>query len=736
MPFDGNAQWQIDILAADKTAAAFSAVDKRLQSLQAGQSKMAGATSASSAATTELIGNLKKMAAAYLSIETAQKLIDTGLKSGELGNQASQLGVTTDQLQAYRLMAAQAGASTEQLDAALIHLASAAGTAKAGNDDMIARFDKLGVKLLDAHKNLRPVADLLPEVSRGLLGVSSSTERTALMTELFGKSGARMQTMLAGWAEGNDKLVASARGQDALASPEAIKKWDELGNRLKANQVQYEALVAEVGKPVAAAGLWALDYTARTTLFTITSLGAAWKATKGLFDAPIEDQLKGVQADIEAFRQRGYTDEDAALKELIAKRNALLARTTPPEVILPPIVVTASTGVSQPTGKTAGALGDKLGERLAALQAEHKALDEALAMFRVQGTESVEEVDRRLNAQVALTRKLAEVLKEVPKDSPLRAQLVAEATAINTGQQRLEDRKRLLGEAERVTAQFGDGTAVSARQIERLNLMLADGAIQQGTYERAVKATKQAQDDQARAARGAGGGFDSLVAGLEQGMADLSRANTLFEVGKRGIADLASEITNLGSSSGVDFGKVALNFARMLLQMEIAAQASNIFNMLSGKGATNQGVFGSLLGGLFGSGGGSNAGGFATVGSGAGSTNGMPNFNGLAGGGDTPLDEPFWVGEDGPELMKLGRPGHVYNRDQMGDGGGGGSNVYVSVFNSAQANVTTRKRRGPGGQPQLDVLIEPLEAALASRMDRGQGAIGKVLGGRFGLVPR
>jgi len=437
--------------------------------------------------------------------------------------------------------------------------------------------------------------------------------------------------------------------------------------------------------------------------------------------APLETLKHSTDA-LDVAKVAGIRQELQRISDVLAGRAKIFT--------LPTVTVTA--GAAQPTGKTAGALDDKLQQRLKELQAEHRALDEALAMFQLQGTETVADLDRRVAAQMALEKRRVEVMRDVPKESPLRQVLLDEVNGIAATNRALDERKRLLQDAERFTQQYGDGTAAAARETQRLGELFASGAIDAGTYARALKATQQAADDQARAARGAAGGFDALIAGIEQGAADLARANSSFEIGKRMVNDLTSAVADFAFGAETDFGKVVLSFGRMQLQMELQAAASNLFNAVTGKGSTSQGLLGSLFSGLF-SGGGSNAGGFAIVGSGAGSTNGVPNFMGMAGGGDTPVGEPFWVGEDGPELLRLDRPGHVYNRHQMP--GGGGANVQVNVFNNSDAKVRARTSSGPGGAPRLDILVEAVEGALSSRLDRGQGSLAKVMSGRYGVQP-
>ncbi len=206
-------------------------------------------------AANELVSHLKFLALAYLSVEGARKLWEIAMNAGDLGEQAEQVGVSTDQLQAYRLAAAQAGIETEQMDVALTKLAKSMGTANDGNKEMIERFQELGVKLLDAKGELRPVADVLPEVARGILGIESSSKRTAVLMDLFGKSGAKMATVLKDIAEGNDAVIATARQKNAIISPETIAAWDNLGDHLKVAGVQFAAFVAQLGAPIATKGL-------------------------------------------------------------------------------------------------------------------------------------------------------------------------------------------------------------------------------------------------------------------------------------------------------------------------------------------------------------------------------------------------------------------------------------------------------------------------------------------------
>lgn len=696
MPFDGLAQWQIDILAADKTAQAFNSVNRRLDATE----KSLGGVSAKLNEQQTLLTALSQrqnqfslgmasvvriagpMAGIFGSLALAQRAWDAGMQSGALIDQATQLGITTDLLQAYRDLAQGAGVDTGQLDGAIQKLNGQMGQAKGGNDEAIDRFDKLGVKLLDSEKKLRGVADVMPEVARGLLKISSESERNAMAQELFGRAGARIVTMLPELAKGNDAVAKAAKEHGSIVERDVLEAWNKLDSQIKKTNKEIDAFLATIGAPIATAALDQIYQVLKSTREEIDAIVKAWQFITRT--QPVEKQLAGLNSDIAAFRDRGHDDNSPVMKEMIARRDALQSQLLDKPIELPPVTVTASEGVSQPPKKGDGAAGKKLDERLKELQTERAALERALAAFDTRSTETVAEVDKRLNAQVALEKKIFDVLKDVPPNSPLAAQLTQEATAISQLNLRLDEKKRLLTEAEQVTQQYGDGTREATRKLADLDKMLAMGVVTQQAYQNAVRATNQAQEDQARAARGAAGGFDAFLAGIEQGMADMERANSTFNLGKRSIDMLSDAISDLATGAEVDFNRILLSFANMILQMEMQAMASNIWNAITGKGPTDQGLGGMLggwLGGLFGGGGGEAAG---SIGAGIGDIAGSIGM--FAEGGRYAAGQPRIVGEKGWELDIPDRGGTVLNQRQIasmlgGGGGGGALAVHISLDN-------------------------------------------------------
>lgn len=684
MPLDA-ARWQIDLMAADKTASAFNSLNGRMKQAQQQAQATGGAMSVSMDALTKRLG---AVGAAYLSIETAVNLFHRALKAGDIGEQAEQVGLTSDQLQAYRLAAAQAGITTEQLDTAMMRFTKSMGTANEGNDEMIARFDKLGVKLLDFQGKLRKPADVLPELARGLLAMGSETERNSMLMELFGRSGGRMVTVLGDLAGGNQALIDKAKAQNAVVGGETIKVWDDLGDSLKVAEVKMDTLIATLSKPVAMLWVANLNTLLTSAAFAMDKLRGAGAAVANVFTNNSSEDLVKRQETIKAMIDniRDLTDAIDQAKLVGLKRDlqeindTLAARAN--IFTMPPTAVTAA-GVSQPAGNKGKGFGESAEKKLSELRAEHAALDRALAMFDVGSTDTVAQVDKRLTAQVALEKRIAELTVNLPKDSPLAKQLAAEARAITDGNAKLDERKRILTEAEGVSRQYGDGQREFTRQQADLNQMVAMGAISTDTYAFAMKRLTEQTDDQKRAAIGARGGVDGFIAGINQAMADMDRANTAFDLGRKTVGLLDDAIDALAGRANKSFDQIAGDFAVMLAKMAAQAAASEIFKGVGG-------VSGLL--GLIGLGGDGMASGSTLAGLDAQASSNISLGGPLAEGGPIGAGDTHLVGEEGPELFTPRTSGRIIPNDELG---GGSTTVIVhQTVNVGEFVTTNEYQRG------------------------------------------
>jgi len=335
---------------------------------------------------------LGPLAIAMLAVQQATKAWDAGMKAANLGEEAEQVNLTTDALQAFRFQAVQNGVEVATLDQAMIRLTASMGQAAQGGKDQIETFQNLGVKLLDSNGKLRATADVLPEVARGLLAMESGTERNAMLTEMFGKSGARVVTMLQDWAQGTDMVINKARAQGGVLEADVIAQWDKVADSLAKAGAAAEVTFANLGAPIAT---WALEkvaalldsintnlarlkqeaatITVRTAKNDAAEIESQIAAQRGLLAINPNNQMalasiKGLEARLAAAKNA------AGLAEMQAQQGAIQAGGAPSanvSQVLPTITV-SSTGASNPTpkGGASGSAGAKTAIDEAAKAAE------------------------------------------------------------------------------------------------------------------------------------------------------------------------------------------------------------------------------------------------------------------------------------------------------------------------------------------------------------------------------
>ena len=185
--------------------------------------------------------------AGAVAVEKITQAITAGLEyASSLGEVAQQLGVTTDALQEYRYAASQAGLSQEEMDAALTQLTRRIGEAASGTKAQAEAFEKLGISTKDTSGNLLDAGTAIPLIADALQRIESPAERAAILMDLFGKSGQKLEPLLAGGAAGVNNLRDAAHKLGIVLSSEQIQKADDAADKLAALKQVLEARVAGV----------------------------------------------------------------------------------------------------------------------------------------------------------------------------------------------------------------------------------------------------------------------------------------------------------------------------------------------------------------------------------------------------------------------------------------------------------------------------------------------------------
>lgn len=185
--------------------------------------------------------------AAAISVDAITGAISRGLEyASSLGEVAQQLGVTTDALQEYRYAATQAGLAQEEIDLALQQLTRRIGEAANGTKAQAEAFETLGVSVRDPQGNIIQTGDAIPIIAEALQKVENPAQRAALLIDLFGKSGQKLEPLLSGGAKGVNNLRDAARELGLVLSSKQIQSADDAADKLAAVKQVLEARLAGV----------------------------------------------------------------------------------------------------------------------------------------------------------------------------------------------------------------------------------------------------------------------------------------------------------------------------------------------------------------------------------------------------------------------------------------------------------------------------------------------------------
>lgn len=597
--------------------------------------------------------------AASAAVNTIMQAVKAGLDyASALGEASQQVGVTTDALQFYRFAAGQSGLATEEMDNALAQLTRRAGEAASGTKAQAEAFKKLGVSVKDANGELVPTGDLIPMIAEGLKGLHSPAERAAVLVDLFGKSGQRLEPLLAGGAKGVNDLADSYKKMNTALTPEQIKNADEAADAIgKLQQRLRERIAGIVGDNSAAIieftqNLSNLADKAERAFRALQSLAnskAGQLIGKGIGYAyqysPIGLAVQGIDQGAELY-SRG-SGGGGGRAPMPGKKAATQNLWTGARVGVPSSIARTNKLSESGDPLFAGALGGKplldIGTATAKVAAltgdlERLATDLALAEADLTGNirqradaekrridyDAAQEIER-INASDTLTQ--AEKDKAAALQGQLasaRKALVDNRAAEDLTRQSLEAREEAVRfeldalEAERDAAtSLGQRNAIEQRILElqqqeeaaRLEAAIAAGQIADASTARASMARKQSAERSglAKGQQGPGAAYlDSLRMDAEElnaayediaasGLRSLNDGLTEAIMGSRSLGDVFKNIAN----------QIIADLIRIAVQQAIVKPiAEALFGGGGGGGGFSLGSAISSISGLFGRAGG------------------------------------------------------------------------------------------------------------------------------------
>jgi len=176
-------------------------------------------------------------------VAAAERALDYASSLAEV---AQQLGVTTKDLQEYRYAASQVGIEQEEMDKGLAKLTVTMGQARQGVEKPKAAFKELSDILgKDILKSAATAGDAIPLISDALAKVKDPATRAALEVELFGKTGQKLDTLLAGGSSAITDMTDAAQKLGLVISDKDIQSADATADKLSELKQVLEASIAK-----------------------------------------------------------------------------------------------------------------------------------------------------------------------------------------------------------------------------------------------------------------------------------------------------------------------------------------------------------------------------------------------------------------------------------------------------------------------------------------------------------
>jgi len=139
------------------------------------------------------------------------------------------------------------GVSSEKTSGALTIFSKNLGNAAGDADKTKALTDKLGVSFKDAAGNVKPMADILPGLSDKFKAMPDGAEKTALATQLFGRSGAQLLPFLNKGSAGIADLTNQAKKMGLVVDDVAGKIFADARKSTRDYAAANQGLQATLG---------------------------------------------------------------------------------------------------------------------------------------------------------------------------------------------------------------------------------------------------------------------------------------------------------------------------------------------------------------------------------------------------------------------------------------------------------------------------------------------------------
>ena len=214
-----------------------------------------------------------------------------------LDDQASQLGITAEQLQALSFSGLQIGVKTEETVKALIKLNDNLGEVLIKGTEvpkeLAIAFARLRIPRQQIVATQGDLDQLLPAIADGFKNVKTQAERTAIAQALFGKQGAKLLPLLSEGKAGLAEFSRQAHQGGAVLKKEYVDILSTAGDKLADLRDRAKVAGGVIGAQFAGVNVKLEEF--RTRLYQAV---AGWIERSGI-GAKVEQALTRIGAAIE-----------------------------------------------------------------------------------------------------------------------------------------------------------------------------------------------------------------------------------------------------------------------------------------------------------------------------------------------------------------------------------------------------------------------------------------------------
>lgn len=615
----------------------------------------------------------------------------------QMAESAERIGLTTEALSGLAYAGKMSGLELDDMTLALTKLSGKMQDAASGSKEAKALFKDLGVNVKDASGNLKTADAIFAEVAEKFSGLEDGAAKTALAVDLFGKSGAKLVPLLNGGAQGLKDMTDEAARLGGILDGKLAKQAADFNDNLD----KLATLSASAGKSIASGLLPWLNEAAESFLIATKHSNGFWdtlnKKIPGLQIVDVAAELAKVRGE---FEQIDFRISNGRAKAGDAERLASLQKEIDYYTELAKVKTKA-----EPTGGSGKVIRTPSDDKPPKTPKGPKAAKETVeaspeATAYGKAMESLDKITSDAEkSQIKLTKSqsaLLDVMSDAKwADMPesWKQTAIAQFETAQAAEKAADSTKRLndmLG-----------ATESAGIEKARSDMLLLVAALDKGTI-------SEQQFSEAATAR-----LDLAAKKTEE------VASEMDEFAKSAAKNMQSSFADFLFDPFADGTKsMGEKFAISLRRMMADAASAKLMSALLGDGKKDRGLIGSFDWSKLFSGFGSSSSGATGLAS-LGSSVNLDGFR--ANGGSVDAGKNYLVGEQGPEILRMGSGSGMVIPNKAISGGG---NVSVQINNYSGQSVQQKEVPDGRGGRRIEVTVGDM---VAAEMRRTGSAANKAL---------